>query len=485
MPHRDEPTPKPASPFDALSPETTGVRMAAIDAERQGVIALSERTGAPGVDVRAVPLDLADLDVLPRDLALRHLALPMLVRDDAMLVALADPSSADGLRELEFVTGRRVHAYAADAEALRAVLERAYDLRAAGGTELSADAPTVAPPGTRPSSPQFGLRASPPHPVAHIVAPPQPVAPVPPPHPPPPALARRSRMGTLIHPSPPPAGGPARIPVPPPPGGIFRPPTPARAPVVPQPTRTCLALVGAHVAAPLREVVATMGFAVTVETSVLEALGRAASAPPELLIIDLDLPGPHGFDVVRQARAQPGLAGVPLMVTAAAGLGWRRERDLAACFGVGAVLPQPFTPADVVVKVGRCLAPGAPADEALPADAEQALRWSNDAWSRGDFAAAVGHLERASAAAGDSYRLHYHLGLALGRQGELFRAIDALERSVALHDGHFPSLKNLAVLYEKTGFRHAALESWERAFRCAPDDATREQIKGRVIALLA
>lgn len=474
MPTRDESTPKPAAPFEAPPPENTGVRMAAIDVERQGVLTLSERYGVPGVDVRVVPLDLTELDVLPRELARRHRVLPLLVRDDALLLALADPSAEAAVREVEFVTGKRVYAYAADAEALREVIERAYDLRAAGGTELSPDLPHAAPPqGTRPSSPQPMLRASPPQPITRV-APPAPS--------PAPALARRSRMATLQHPSPPPAGAVPRSVVPPPPGAA---PAVTRAPIMPQPTRTCLALVSERVAAALREGVASMGFAVTVHASVVEALARAAAHPPELLVVDLDLPGPHGFDVVRHARAHEGLARVPLVVTAAAGLGWRRERDLAAGFGVGAVLPQPFTPADVVLKVGRCLAPAAPVDEALPADAEQALRWSNEAWTRGDIQAAVGHLERASAAAEDSYRLHYHLGLTLGRQGEVFRAIEALERSVALHDGFFPSLKNLAVLYEKAGFRHCALESWERAFRAAPDDATREQIKGRVIALLA
>ena len=469
MPTRDESTPKPAAPFDALAPENTGVRMAAIDVERQGVIAASERHGLPGIDVRNVPLDLAELDVLPRELARRHRVLPLMVKDDALLLAVADPAADQAIREVEFVTGKRVYPYAADPEALRELIERAYDLRAAGATELSPDLPHTAPPhGTRPSSPQPMLRPTPPQPFARTAssAPP---------------IARRSRMGTLIHPSPPPAASAPRSVVPPP----VAPAPVARPPIVPQPTRTCLALVSDRVAAALREGVASMGFAVTVHASVLDALTRAAAAPPTLLVIDVHLPGPHGFDVVRQARGYEGLAGVPLLAVAATALGWRVERDLASAFGVGAVLSFPFTPADVVVKVGRCLDPRAPMDEALPADAEQALRKSNDAWTRGDIASAVSHLERASAAATDSYRLHYHLGLALGRQGEVFRAIQSLERSVALHDGYFPSLKNLAVLYERLGFRHSALESWERALRAAPDDATREQIKGRVIALLA
>jgi CheY-like chemotaxis protein len=459
---RDESSPRPASPFDAPPPETTGVRLAALDASRQDVIARSERTGAPGIDVRTVPLDLADLDAVPRELARRHLALPLLVREDTLLVAMAEPASESAVQELEFVTGKRIYAFAAEPEALRALVERAYELREAGGVELSPERPSVAPPPPVPRAgvPPLGRAGPPPVPAGSATASPNPGA----------TVTRRLRAPTPFLPT---GAASAR-------GGSS-----SRTSMLPAPTRACLALVGEGVAEALREGIATMGFAVNVQSSIVDALARAASQPPELLVIDLGLPGPHGFDVVRRVRAQEGLARVPLVVTADQSLGWRRERDLAETLGVGAVLTQPFTPADVVLKVSRCLVPDAPVDEALPPDAEAAMRWSNEAWARGDLQTAVSHLERATLAAGDSYRLHYHLGLALGRQGEVFRAADALERSVALHDGYFPAIKNLAVLYERAGFRHAALEAWERAFRIAPDDVTREQIKARVIALLA
>jgi tetratricopeptide (TPR) repeat protein len=76
-----------------------------------------------------------------------------------------------------------------------------------------------------------------------------------------------------------------------------------------------------------------------------------------------------------------------------------------------------------------------------------------------------------------SYRLHYQVALLHGRQGSVHSAIAALERSVALFDGFFPALKNLAVLYERVGFRWCAADTWERALSVAPDESTRAQIK--------
>jgi Tfp pilus assembly protein PilF len=48
----------------------------------------------------------------------------------------------------------------------------------------------------------------------------------------------------------------------------------------------------------------------------------------------------------------------------------------------------------------------------------------------------------------------------------------------------FSTLKNLAVLYQRTGFRLKATEMWERALSSAPDDATRASIKSHLMSLL-
>jgi len=44
--------------------------------------ALSEQHGIPGIDLSQICLRLEDLDLLPREIAEKHLILPVLVRDD-------------------------------------------------------------------------------------------------------------------------------------------------------------------------------------------------------------------------------------------------------------------------------------------------------------------------------------------------------------------------------------------------------------------
>src|SRR3982751_2160588 len=75
--------------------------------------ALSEQHGIPGIDLGQICLRLETLDLLPREIAEKHLILPVLIRDDRLFVATANPREHKVLDELEFVTGKKVYPYVA------------------------------------------------------------------------------------------------------------------------------------------------------------------------------------------------------------------------------------------------------------------------------------------------------------------------------------------------------------------------------------
>ena len=83
-----------------------------------------------------------------------------------------------------------------------------------------------------------------------------------------------------------------------------------------------------------------------------------------------------------------------------------------------------------------------------------------------------------------AFRLRYQLGLILGASGQVFEAVTHLEHAIELRPAHFGALRNVAVLYEKAGFNHRAIEVWERAAAHAPDVETRARIKEQIIRLL-
>ena len=94
--------------------------------------ALSEQHGIPGIDLSQVCITLEDLELLPREIAEKHLILPVLVRDDRLFIAMANPREKKVLDELEFVTGKKVFPYVALEGPLSSVIEEAYDRKTRG-----------------------------------------------------------------------------------------------------------------------------------------------------------------------------------------------------------------------------------------------------------------------------------------------------------------------------------------------------------------
>jgi two-component system response regulator VicR len=77
-----------------------------------------------------------------------------------------------------------------------------------------------------------------------------------------------------------------------------------------------------------------------------EALQVSANQPPDLIILDLMLPGISGFEVCRQLRAK---SAVPILMLTARG----EEQTKVAGFSIGAddYVTKPFSPREVVMRV--------------------------------------------------------------------------------------------------------------------------------------
>jgi tetratricopeptide (TPR) repeat protein len=166
--------------------------------------------------------------------------------------------------------------------------------------------------------------------------------------------------------------------------------------------------------------------------------------------------------------------------------GWRFAEDLKQSYGVDAYLEKPFKMADLLAAVEAALErkPAPNRAEAISAEAEKMLSQGIEAYQKGDIDRAIEYLREGTHLDPLAYRLHFHLGLLYGKQGKVYDAIQELQTALDINGRHFPALKNLAVLYQKVGFRNKAIEAWERALRVAPDDPTRQSIKEHLVGLL-
>jgi len=84
------------------------------------------------------------------------------------------------------------------------------------------------------------------------------------------------------------------------------------------------------------------------------ALARLAEAPADLIILDVVLPAPDGFEILRRLREAPATARLPvIMLTANADdAGRARATEL----GADDFIAKPFEPADTVARVRALLA---------------------------------------------------------------------------------------------------------------------------------
>lgn len=82
------------------------------------------------------------------------------------------------------------------------------------------------------------------------------------------------------------------------------------------------------------------GYDVTGVTTGEEGLEELRRDPPDLLLLDLDLPGIDGFAVARQMKQDPALAGIPIVAISASVM--KQERRQAIEAGCLRFVEKPF-----------------------------------------------------------------------------------------------------------------------------------------------
>ncbi|HEX5815162.1 MAG TPA: response regulator [Methylomirabilota bacterium] len=80
-----------------------------------------------------------------------------------------------------------------------------------------------------------------------------------------------------------------------------------------------------------------------------EGVASALAAPPDLVLMDIQLPKISGLDATRQLRADPRTAGVPVIVVTSFALSGDENKAKAA--GATAYLAKPYSPRELLAKI--------------------------------------------------------------------------------------------------------------------------------------
>jgi len=105
------------------------------------------------------------------------------------------------------------------------------------------------------------------------------------------------------------------------------------------------------------------GFQVAAVHNGADALARLRAAPPDLVILDLMLPGMPGLELCKALRRDERLSRLPVLVISARGE--ETDRVLGLELGADDYLTKPFSPRELVARVRALLRRAEPGDAAL------------------------------------------------------------------------------------------------------------------------
>jgi two-component system, cell cycle response regulator DivK len=95
------------------------------------------------------------------------------------------------------------------------------------------------------------------------------------------------------------------------------------------------------------------GFKVLTASDGQTAFAEAVREKPDVIIMDLELPGKSGYEVARDLKARPDTCAIPLI--AATGYSHVKQLDLARASGFDAVMVKPCDPQSLVAEIRRLL----------------------------------------------------------------------------------------------------------------------------------
>ena len=99
----------------------------------------------------------------------------------------------------------------------------------------------------------------------------------------------------------------------------------------------------------LRDLLTSFGYELTEALTGEEGLIAAAANPPDLILMDIQLPGIDGYETTRRIKANPALQHIPVIAVTSYALSGDDVKAFAA--GCDAYVTKPFDPVELLEKI--------------------------------------------------------------------------------------------------------------------------------------
>ena len=103
----------------------------------------------------------------------------------------------------------------------------------------------------------------------------------------------------------------------------------------------------------LRDLLANAGYQLTEAENGEQALAAVEQQPPDLILMDIQLPVLDGYEATRQIKALPGFAAIPIIAVSSFAMKGDEEKARAA--GCDDFVPKPYSPRQLLIKIREYL----------------------------------------------------------------------------------------------------------------------------------
>ncbi len=117
----------------------------------------------------------------------------------------------------------------------------------------------------------------------------------------------------------------------------------------------------AFIRRPLEWILSQEGFDAQTAADGDECMEMLRADPPDLLILDVMMPGLDGFEICRRMQDDPTLRRIPVVLLSARGREHDRERGMA--LGAAEYMTKPYSPTDLMQRIRGLLEPVAVGEE--------------------------------------------------------------------------------------------------------------------------
>jgi two-component system cell cycle response regulator DivK len=103
----------------------------------------------------------------------------------------------------------------------------------------------------------------------------------------------------------------------------------------------------------LRDLLTSVGYELIEAVTGEEGVASAEAQLPDLILMDIQLPGIDGYETTRRIKANPALRHIPVIAVTSYALSGDDVKAMEA--GCDAYVTKPFDPAELLAKIGEFL----------------------------------------------------------------------------------------------------------------------------------